>query len=133
MNTQIYTGMMVIEHCFKCGIPFGIEESKQRELNERGGSFYCTNGHGQIYVVSAVQKLQRELESKNNELRAAVNSKEYFRELSDKKERSLKAVKGHKTRILKRIHAGVCPHCSRNFENLSRHMDTKHKNREGEK
>jgi hypothetical protein len=29
-------------------------------------------------------------------------------------------------RIEKRIHAGVCPCCNRTFQNLARHMNTKH-------
>jgi len=29
-------------------------------------------------------------------------------------------------RKLKRVHRGVCPDCNRSFENLARHMHTKH-------
>lgn len=29
-------------------------------------------------------------------------------------------------RVQKRIHAGVCPHCNRTFQNLQSHMNSKH-------
>jgi len=33
--------------------------------------------------------------------------------------------------IKKRIHAGVCPHCNRHFQNVERHMKTKHNEKKG--
>ena len=49
--------------------------------------------------------------------------------LLDTEERSHAATRGHLTRAKKQVHRaehGVCPHCNRSFQNLARHMQTKH-------
>lgn len=42
-------------------------------------------------------------------------------------QRQVSAQKAAKTRLLNRVKKGVCPCCNRYFDNLHRHMTTKHK------
>lgn len=110
------------ETCCKCGIVFGIESRHRAELRRKTtkASFFCPNGHEQHYVgETEADRLRRELawaerqrDNARAELRMTANS--------------LRVVKGHKTRLKKRIAAGVCPCCRRSFENVARHMKSKH-------
>ncbi|MCK5019821.1 MAG: hypothetical protein KAS32_22370 [Candidatus Peribacteraceae bacterium] len=110
--------------CSKCGVVFGLTQSHISQLRESHDTFHCPNGHSRYYPgESEKEKLQRKLESTEKSLTVARN-------MSDFHERSASAQKGAKTRILNRIKEGVCPHCNRQFKNLHRHMESKHK--EGE-
>ena len=48
------------------------------------------------------------------------------RDLRLAEERSHSATKGHLTRAKKRHRAGLCPCCNRQFQDLVRHMASKH-------
>lgn len=110
------------ETCCTCGVVFGIESRHRAELRRKKErtSFYCPNGHSQHYIGDTeADKLRRELEwarSQRDSARSALKMTE----------NTLRVVKGHKTRLKKRIANGVCPCCNRNFENVARHIKTKH-------
>lgn len=119
----------VIETCFKCGIQFGITQDLYDTLQRLGEdrSFYCPNGHGQIYIESAEQRLKKQLEEEQlcvkllrESERRALQDAEHF-----KSQRN--GYKGQLARVKKRIANGICPCCNRYFENLHRHMQSKHK------
>lgn len=82
-------------------------------LKRDGGSFYCPNGHGQHFTTNEVDRLRGPLDVANrtNTQLAADYA------VLQKQHRGLQ----------KRINAGVCPCCNRTFQNLARHMATKHK------
>lgn len=63
--------------------------------------------------------LKQQLARKDDEIAAQ-------RRLRDHAERQASARKGQVTRLKNRAAAGVCPCCTRSFENLRRHMTTKH-------
>tara|TARA_Y100000310_G_scaffold338946_1_gene430083 strand:- start:1163 stop:1354 length:192 start_codon:yes stop_codon:yes gene_type:complete len=44
----------------------------------------------------------------------------------DAAEKTASTYKGQVTKLKNRAKAGVCPCCNRTFQNLSRHMETKH-------
>lgn len=107
--------------CYKCGVLFGLEQSHKKQLKESHDSFYCPNGHSQgYYGETEADKLRRKLESTERSLTVAKNMRDFH-------EKSASSQKGHKTRILNRIKKGVCPHCNRQFKNIHRHMESKHK------
>lgn len=118
--SYVYTLTFVTETCYKCGIAFGLESNYQKELLRSHNSFYCPNGHSQHYIgESEADKLKRQLAAKQDYI-------ESLRKQRDATERSLNATKGHLTRIKKRVGNGSCPCCMRHFENLQKHMQTKH-------
>lgn len=84
-------------------------------------SFYCPYGHSAHYPdgLTETDKMRRRAE------RAEQNI-EYHRNRAKQLERSVSAHKGQITKLKKRAKAGVCFCCNRTFQNLQRHMATKH-------
>ena len=84
-------------------------------------SFWCPYGHsahvpeGPTDTDKAIQRAQR-AEQKNAMLT----------EERDAALRREAAQKGQVTRLKKRAKGGACPCCNRTFQNLHRHMKTKH-------
>lgn len=107
-----------VQHCAECGIAFGITSDFQRRRSEDGLTFRCPNGHALSWHETEIQKLRNALTAKTAELdrvSAARRDAEAARELAEKR--------------LNRVQNGVCPKCKRSFENLRRHMETRHNRR----
>lgn len=105
--------------CGECGIAFCVPGSWQRERSSTGTSWSCPNGHRRVYRQTEVDKLKGELAAKEAELARE-------RERLERAQRQVTAARGQVTRIKNRVSNGVCPCCSRTFQNLTRHMSTKH-------
>lgn len=98
--------------CCNCGIVFALPTTLKARLRTTGGSFYCPLGHGQHFTETEVSRLRDLLEEANKQnTRLADECARHMRE---------------RKRIEKRVHAGVCPCCNRTFQNLARHMASKH-------
>lgn len=106
--------------CYKCGVGFAIPHYLNVKLKENSESFFCPNGHSQAYTVSMVAQLQKELAAANQATALEKRQKEQAEVRAWKLE--LKSRK-----LAKRISAGVCPCCNRQFQDMKRHMETKHK------
>lgn len=94
------------------------------------GTFYCPNGHSQSYVGKSHEQRAKEAEA---ELRKEKQRREWAehnaknaREDAQQAEYRRRAEKAAKTRIKNRVAKGVCPCCNRTFQDLQRHMTTKH-------
>lgn len=96
-----------IEYCCTCGVPFAITISLLRVLKQTHRLFYCPNGHSQSYTAQTEAELLR-------------------RELAEK-QRELEQTQREKKRIEGRVSRGVCPCCNRTFQDLQRHIASKHK------
>lgn len=106
--------------CCSCGTVFAMQESiRRRRLND-GGWFYCPNGHQQHYSKSETDRLRDKLAEQTRQATALAERAKNAENVAAKATTELK-------RIKKRMHAGVCPCCNRTFQNLQRHMATKHK------
>lgn len=107
--------------CGECGITFNIPETWRAEKQLTGASWYCPNGHCRVYKESDTERMRKQLEE---EKRRHANT------LSRLNEAIASELKVNKeiTRIKKRAAAGVCPCCNRTFQQLARHMKTKHPN-----
>ncbi len=109
-----------VEHCYKCGVAFGMTVDFQRRRLKDRKSFYCPSGHSQVYVgKTEQQKLKEKLASA--ERKAAKLEAEKW-QAKDEAERESKKY----GRLRERVKNGVCPCCNRTFQNLARHMKTKH-------
>lgn len=85
-------------------------------------NLHCPLGHS--YVPSKRrEKREDKLAAKVAHLR---EQNEHLREERQQAEKKASTYKGHLTRTKKRISGGVCPCCNRSFENLARHMKSKH-------
>lgn len=103
----------VTEECCNCGMPFAMtEDFQKRRLRDRE-TFHCPKGHPQHYVgKTEEQKLREQLERK-----AAEN---------DRLQAKASAIAKNYSRMRKRVKNGVCPCCTRTFQNLMEHMRTQH-------
>ncbi len=124
VETQIVTMTKVT--CYKCGVPFSMPEHLSKKKRQHGETFWCPNGHSQWWGESTVDKLERKLKQMKS-------SRDYWERASSEERADhehtrnrLRATKAAHTRTKNRIHKGVCPHCNRHFEDLQRHMETKH-------
>lgn len=128
---NIYTTIKIVEmECCNCGMPFGISDGfRTRKLNE-GGLFFCPAGHSQHFSKSENQRLKDELAREKQKREQIEADRNWQRTERLKQEKYLgnqiRAQKGAKTRLKNRIANGVCPCCTRSFQNLHRHMENKH-------
>jgi hypothetical protein len=118
--------------CSECGIRWGMPQhfvnTRRENRDERGRSknFYCPNGHSQIFKETEADKLRRErdllkqqIARVEDERTAAWRAEEVATLARRKAEAQLK-------RTMSRAGAGVCPCCNRTFQQLTRHMQSKH-------
>lgn len=122
------TTELVSEQCWAegCGVTFGMTAERRQIMRERGQTFYCLNGHALRFGESKADKLQRELDA---EKKRTQNVREYADSLVariEEKQRSLVALRGHQTRLKKRIATGKCPCCHEELKDVARHMASQH-------
>lgn len=106
--------------CYKCGVLFGMESGFDDQRLKDRQTWYCPNGHGQVYSgKSEAQKL-------TEQLAAARSLAQRESERRATAERSARAYKGQVTKVKRRVGKGVCPCCNRSFQQLADHMANKH-------
>lgn len=111
---------MITVKCCECGTVFGMTSDLQKRfLNDHNKMFFCPNGHKQHYIGKTDAQKLKEAQEEMIKQRDARYREELAKNEALKKIRLLDAK-------IKRIHNGVCPCCNRSFENLRRHMETKH-------
>lgn len=117
---------IVLETCFKCGIVFGMNDTRYQHARNHGSEFFCTNGHPQVYRETEVKKLTRQLAEKDQQLAREKSRAEEERKRADATERSLVAQKGVVTRLKNKAAKGHCLCCDQLFPDLESHMKDKH-------
>lgn len=126
MQTYEQTLTFVVVACSECGISYGLPSNYARDKRENGGTFRCPNGHLQCYGTTEVQRLEKQLAAERARLDQAKADANWQRKQRAATERRLSAARGVTTRLKNRVSKGVCPYCNRTFENLGRHMASKH-------
>lgn len=124
--TQPFSGTLNAHTCGECGCTFGLDSEHDKQLRMTGATFYCPNGHARVYRETDIRKLEKQLASERARLDQARADAEWQRKQRQIAERRSAAARGRVTRIKNRVGNGVCPCCNRSFENLHRHMATKH-------
>ncbi len=111
---------MVYEGCCNCGTIFAMTEDLNKRLRNNHETFFCPSGHRQSYTgESAAEKWKRIAE--------LSESKRAFAEKSSAaSNRRASAARGQVTKIKNRVKNGVCLFCNRTFDDLARHMHSKH-------
>lgn len=126
MSTTVYVTLESVP-CYLCGVTFGLEANYQAELVRSHRGFYCPNGHEQFYTSKTeAERLRDELAREKHRLEQAQATVTDYRGRIIARDRTIVAVRGHFTRIKKRIAAGVCPCCKRSFQNVAQHMKGQH-------
>jgi hypothetical protein len=111
--------------CAQCGSQMWLPESLYTSAkHSQNITFYCPYGHPQIFPQgeSTLTLVRRE----RDRLAQQIAQKEDEIRTQAKLITNLKAQRAIQTKKLKRVDKGVCPECNRSFENLQRHMHTKH-------
>jgi hypothetical protein len=127
-NTTAWTTLEAVT-CCACGTAFGMAKELRESRLQDHKSFYCPNGHSQHYAGETdEEKLRKENKRLAQQRDWAYTARQAADERADAAEKSRAAIKGHQTRLKKRIAAGVCPCCNRSFKDLQAHMAGQHPN-----
>lgn len=110
--------------CGTCGIEYSVPTHWLKERKETRTDFFCPNGHCRVFVESTADRLLREKNEMERRLQAQLNDSNHARLVAEK-ERD--AERRKRRTIEARVSKGVCPCCNRTFQDLQRHMATKHK------
>jgi len=129
---QENSGQLVVMRCW-CGIQHAVpaslrtEQLRQHNDGKNVMGVYCPLGHTHVPAGEReVDRLQQRLQAEKRILEAEREEHAQTRAELDHTEHRRRAEKAAKTRLKKRAAAGVCPCCNRTFENLARHMQSKH-------
>lgn len=126
-TTFTMKGVMVIEDCIKCGVPFAVTQEYQNRRKKDHGTFYCPNGHSMYYPgKTEEERLREQLQRRDEDLKYMRQSRDLHREQAEENKRRAASYKGHFNRVKKRISAGDCPMCDQHFEDLEEHMSASH-------
>ncbi|WP_116051903.1 hypothetical protein [Amycolatopsis palatopharyngis] len=106
-------------NCCTCGVLFAAPERLLADRREKGGNFYCPNGHSLRYTKPENVRLKEQLDASRVRARHLEDQREAT-------ERSNRALRGQITRHKKRAANGVCPCCNRTFANVARHIAGQH-------
>ena len=121
-TTFTVEGTLVTQDCGKCGGIFAISEDYDKRCHDYHGQGwhcpYCKTGWH--YIGKSAERKQCERAD-----RAEARARDIQCNLRAT-ERQLSATRGVVTRTKNRISKGVCPCCTRSFQNLKRHMASKH-------
>jgi hypothetical protein len=116
--------------CYRCkseiALPQELHDAAKRSPRI---SFWCPYGHEQHFCEGETeeQKLRRERDRLQQRLAEKDDEIAWQRKSREETERKLTATRGVVTKIKNRVGHGVCPCCNRTFENLARHMNSKHR------
>jgi hypothetical protein len=114
--------------CGKCSGVYAITETYRADCLEYARGWhcpYCQSAWGYFGKTEA-QKLRDELTRKNAQLDQERAYQRELRQRIQQRENVIRAERGAKTKLKKRIAAGVCPCCNRSFQDLARHMKGQH-------
>jgi hypothetical protein len=120
VETDEYLATLTSEVCPNCGIMFAMPDTFKDAKRNDHSAFYCPNGHSLSYNGKS------ETERLKQQLQWAEASKQSWRDQAETAENRRRAQKAANTKLKKRIANGVCPCCSRNFQDLRRHMAGQH-------
>lgn len=114
--------------CGECGIEYAAPAVFWRERRANHDMpFFCPNGHRRYFVgQTEEQKLRAERDRLKQQMAFKEDQVRWAEQARIDADRRASAMKGQVTRLKNRAAAGVCPCCNRSFENLKRHMATKH-------
>lgn len=126
-QTQTFIGTLVVEYCYKCGMPFGMTRDYNDQKRRDRTSFHCPNGHAQVYAgKTEEQKLREQLADKQGTIDWYANRNTELHDKITNLKYTNRALKAAKTKIMNRVKNGVCPCCNRTFKDLQSHFKSVH-------
>ena len=124
----LYGAYTLLTCCYEsCGVTFGVTAAWERVRREDHAWWYCPHGHKQHFAVETdAERLTREKAAVERQLGWEKSSREVAQRRAVAAEHATRAVRGHLTRIKRRVAHGACPCCHRSFADLRRHMEGQH-------
>lgn len=113
--------------CGECAAVFAVPEAVERSWRRSGQTWYCPSGHPRVFSDT----LQKKIDALERDKAALVSRLDAERCQRQQAEKALTSERGKVTKLKKRVAAGVCPCCNRSFQNLRKHMVSKHPEVEG--
>jgi hypothetical protein len=127
MESLAYKVTLTTMDCDNCGGVFALNEGFRAKRKRDGGSWRCPYcGHSWVYSEWDTDRLKRELAAERVRKDRALSDANEQRRRAAHAEAVARGHKAAKTRIKNRIKNGVCPCCTRTFQNLAAHMSSKH-------
>jgi outer membrane murein-binding lipoprotein Lpp len=119
--TRTYTETVTLQEvtCGECGITYAVPQRWLEEKQETGKGFHCPNGHGRCYRETETMRISKQLKDEQK------HREQLELQLTSVRDQ-LHAAEREAQRHKKRVANGVCPCCNRSFQQLQRHMKTKH-------
>lgn len=117
---------IVSTDCAACGVVFGLTEEFLYAHRRNGARFYCPNGHPLTYGTDELDRLKAQLQEEHRRGAKLLAENDGLLAEKQAQAKQITALEHEAKRVGDRIHAGVCPHFGRTFQNLARHMTTKH-------
>jgi hypothetical protein len=128
MSVVLNNKNFVAKECPTCGIDYYMPEVFENECRrDIKQTWYCPNGHPRVYRENEADTLRRERDRLVQKLAQKDDEIAAQRQAKITAQRSAVANKEQVTRLKNRAKAGLCSCCNRHFENLERHMASKHK------
>lgn len=127
VNAATATVQLSQVDCGNCGGSYAISERYRKQMQEDAGTWhcpYCRTCWG--YAEGDLDELRKQLELEKKRTEWARQDADRAKAQAQRAEHSRRSEKAAKTRIKNRIAHGVCPCCKRYFENVERHMKSKH-------
>jgi hypothetical protein len=115
----------VLTQCQTCSVWHTVPQIIYESLRRLGGYYYCPSGH-QWGWRTGTEKAENEAVRRERD-RLKQDAARLEDELADARAKIATAEKKY-LQARRRAVAGVCPCCNRSFENVQRHMKTKHPN-----
>lgn len=129
-HTYPLTVRLEVMECPACGIVYGIPEDFADDLRRQGPAhYYCPNGHDLGWNEGEADRQRKRAERAERAASAANDTARRWRANAEAERRTAIALKGHLTRMRKRIANGVCPvpGCKRSgFAQVMSHIETVH-------
>jgi hypothetical protein len=114
-----------IEQCGTCGVYYTVPEFVNQNHRRLGGYSFCPNGHQWGWRSGTERAEQEAIRQERDRLKQDAARLE--EEIAAEKQRTKDAEKKY-LQARRRAVAGVCPCCNRTFQNMQKHMLTKHPN-----
>ncbi len=120
------TTTFTILDCAHCGVLFAVTDDFDERRRYDAATFYCPNGHSNVYGGNTRQALEQEVDRLKRRAESLSTEVDWQRTARAAAEKSASAYKGQVTKLRRRTSNGVCSECHRTFANVARHMRSKH-------
>lgn len=105
--------------CVHCQFPFGVPDRADEHWRKSKRTFYCPQCRGSQGYYGKSEKEKRLEEAERRLEQEQIRA-------SDAEQKAIRMSRQY-SRVRDRVKNGVCPCCNRTFDNVARHMASKHK------